>query len=52
MRQNYDLAYTAPDEGLHVLEVVLHYGDETTPVICDLLTVRENQVYLPVVLRN
>jgi hypothetical protein len=50
--QNYDLAYTAPDEGLYVLEVSLHYGDETTPVICDLLKVRENRAYLPVVLRN
>jgi hypothetical protein len=50
--QNYGLAYTAPDEGLYVLEVSLHYGDETTPVICDLLKVRENRVYLPVVLRN
>jgi hypothetical protein len=50
--QNYDLIYTAPDEGLYVLEVALHYGDETTSVICDLLKVRENRVYLPVVLRN
>ncbi|HUT20692.1 MAG TPA: hypothetical protein VM366_16160, partial [Anaerolineae bacterium] len=50
--QDYDLIYTAPDEGLYVLEVSLRYGDETTPVICDLLKVRENRVYLPVVLRN
>jgi hypothetical protein len=50
--QDYDLAYTAPDEGLYVLEVALHYGDETTPAIYDLLKVRENQVYPPVVLRN
>jgi hypothetical protein len=50
--QNYDLAYTAPDEGLYVLEVLLHYGDEATLVVYELLKVRENFVYLPVVLRD
>ena len=35
-----------------MLEVSLHYGDETRSVVYDPLVVRENLVYLPVVLRN
>jgi len=50
--RGYSLAYTAPDEGLYVLEVALRYGDQVTPVIDDFLTVRENLVYLPLTLRN
>lgn len=50
--REYDLTYTAPDEGLYVLEVSLRYGDETTAVIYDLLDVRMNRIYLPLVLRH
>ncbi|MDY7078198.1 MAG: SBBP repeat-containing protein, partial [Chloroflexota bacterium] len=50
--QDYNLTYTTPVEGLYVLEVSLHYGDETRSVVYDPLVVRENLVYLPVVLRN
>ena len=49
---DYSLAYTAPDEGVYVLEVSLHYGDEAMLVVYDLLKVGANPVYLPLVLRN
>jgi len=45
-----DLTYTAPDKGLYVLDVSLHYDDETMPVVYHLLKVRKNRVYLPLVL--
>ena len=51
--QAYGLSYTSPVvEGLYILEVTLRQGDVTQSLINDLLTVRMNRIYLPLVLRN
>jgi hypothetical protein len=50
--QVYNLAYFAPAEGFYLLQVFLNYGGNTTPIISDILTVKHNQSFLPVILKR